>query len=104
MKAVQDTLLGDGDGDGNAVSATAQIPGRMDPLELETAMRRHIGNGLKGMTVFPNISRPLTPIEPLTKDAYQTMLTQVAESAEFYAALGDSGEGENCASGACPVK
>lgn len=101
VKAVQDTLLAGTDG--NAISATAQIPAGMDPLELEMAMRKHIGSGLKGMTVFPEISRPLAPIQPLTKEQYEAVLREVDESARFYLAAGDSNDGQ-CSTGACPVR
>lgn len=101
VKAVQDTLLADTDG--NAVSATAQIPGGMDPAELAEALRRHVGTGLKGITAFPSISRPLSPLEGLTKEQYDSALRDLDESAAFYAAVGDSNSGQ-CATGACPVR
>lgn len=103
VKAVQDTLLGGTDG--NAVSATAQIPANTDPLELEAALRRHIGSGLKGITVFPDLSNiPAAPLSRLTKDEYLSRLAEIDETAAFYAELTDSNVDGSCASGACPVK
>lgn len=102
VKAVQDTLLHGTDG--NAVSATAQIPAGMDPDELALSLRKHIGNGLKGITAFPAISIPQAPIQNLTKAQYEAALAEVGENAAFYAAAyADSNDG-NCGTGACPVR
>lgn len=101
VQAVQDTLL---EGrDGNAVSATAQIPAGSDPAELADAMRPYLRGNLKGVTVFPETAMPQAPFSPLTAGEYEQALSELAESARFYAALGDSNDGSACASGACPV-
>lgn len=84
-------------GDGNAISATAQIAPDTDPDELIAAMRPHLG-ALKGLTVFPKVSRELSPYEPLTEDEY---LTLVADGGP--ALVGDSNDGE-CLGGACPIR
>jgi adenosylcobalamin-dependent ribonucleoside-triphosphate reductase len=101
VQAVQDTLL---EGrDGNAVSATAQIPAGTDPAELADALRPYLRGSLKGITVFPEVSMAQSPFSPLTEDEYEEARSELAESARFHAALGDSNDGSACASGACPV-
>ncbi len=84
-------------GDGNAISATAQIAPDTAPDELIAAIRPHLGH-LKGMTVFPKVSRELAPYEPLTECEYLERL-----AAGHLAAVGDSNDGE-CAGGACPIR
>lgn len=101
VQAVQDTLLAGADG--NAVSATAQIPVGTDPAELADALRPYLRGNLKGITVFPEVSMAQAPFSPLTEDEHEAALSGLAESARFYAMLGDSNPGENCATGACPV-
>ena len=86
-----------GPGDGNAISATAQIAPDTAPDELIEAIRPHLGH-LKGMTVFPKVSRELAPYEPLTECEYLERL-----AAGHLAAVGDSNDGE-CAGGACPIR
>nr|MDA8342068.1 ribonucleoside-triphosphate reductase, adenosylcobalamin-dependent [Actinomycetota bacterium] len=86
-----------GPGDGQAVSATAQIPAGVDPDELVAAMRPHLGV-VKGLTVFPTVSRALSPYEPLTEEEYN------ARSAVGPVMLsGDSNSGE-CVGASCPVR
>lgn len=101
VQAVQDTLLGGRDG--NAVSATAQIPAGQNPAELAEAMLPFIRRGLKGITVFPEVSMEQAPFSPLTQESYEKELSAVAASADFYSSLGDSNDGVNCVNGACPV-
>ena len=84
-------------GDGNAISATAQIAPDTDPSELVAAIRPHLRH-LKGMTVFPKVSRELAPYEPLTEAEYLERL-----AAGHVAAIGDSNDGE-CLGGACPIR
>jgi ribonucleoside-triphosphate reductase len=95
IAAVQQSFCGWGDG--QAVSATAQIPSDMDPSELVAAMRPYLGK-VKGLTVFPNISRDLSPYETLTETEYnaRTLAGPVMSA-------GDSNSGE-CVGGACPVR
>ncbi len=83
-------------GDGNAISATAQIAPDTDPDELIAAMLPHLGH-LKGMTVFPKVSRELAPYEPLSEEEY------LARSGWGLVLVGDSNDGE-CAGGACPIR
>lgn len=84
-------------GDGNAISATAQIAADTSPGELIAALQRHLGS-LKGITVFPKVSRELAPYEPLSEAEY---LARVTEGG--LALVGDSNDGE-CHGGACPVR
>jgi ribonucleoside-triphosphate reductase len=95
IAAVQEHFCGWGDG--QAVSATAQIPAGMDPAELVTAMKPYFG-AVKGLTVFPAISRDLSPYEALTEDEYNARAT----SGPVMSA-GDSNSGE-CVGGSCPVR
>ncbi|MDA8317335.1 MAG: hypothetical protein M0010_19525, partial [Actinomycetota bacterium] len=83
-------------GDGNAISATAQIAPDTDPDELIAALVCHLGR-LKGITVFPRVSRELAPYEPLSEDEY------LARSDWGLVLVGDSNDGE-CAGGACPIR
>jgi len=78
----------------NAVSYTVNF----DPLkyslsDLEVLLRRW-GGLIKGATVFPEESRPQSPYERITKEAYD---------AAFAKAVAD-GVDENCANGACPIR
>ena len=84
-------------GDGNAISATAQIAPDTAPDELIAALWRHLGM-LKGITVFPKVSRDLAPYEPLSEDEY---LARVTEGGLVL--VGDSNDGE-CHGGACPIR
>lgn len=83
--------------DGQAVSATAQIPPDTDPAELAEVIRSRLG-AMKGFTVFPAISRPLAPYSVMTEAEYLA-----AEDAGLVLSVGDSNSGE-CVGGSCPVK
>lgn len=77
----------------NAISFTANfIPGNTDYNELEDALRSMLPN-LKGTTVFPDIARPMSPIERISENEY--------ELERFLTSQSIDGE---CATGACPVK
>jgi ribonucleotide reductase alpha subunit len=84
----------------NAVSATAQIPAGTDPAELEVGIRGALGK-VKGLTVFPDVSRPLSPYERISADQYEVEIARLA-SLDLIAA-GDSNSGE-CVGGACPIR
>jgi len=86
-----------GEGDGQAVSATAQIPPDAEPTALANAIKLRLGT-MKGFTVFPSTSRPLSPYEAISEDEYLAM-----EAAGLSTATGDSNSGE-CAGGACPIR
>ena len=95
IATVQETFCGNGDG--NAVSATAQIAPNMDPEELSAAVRGRLGS-VKGLTVFPSISRPQSPYETISAAQYSdAVLSGLAQAA------GDSNSGE-CVGGACPIR
>jgi ribonucleotide reductase alpha subunit len=95
IATVQETFCGNGDG--NAVSATAQIAPNMDPEELLAAVRGRLGS-VKGLTVFPSISRPQSPYETISAAQYSdAVLSGLAQAA------GDSNSGE-CVGGACPIR
>lgn len=83
--------------DGQAVSATASIPANMDLDELERSVRSAVGR-VKGLTVFPELSRPLSPYERITKEEWFE-LTRDAVILES----GDSNDGA-CVGGACPIR
>ncbi|MFD5697869.1 ribonucleoside-triphosphate reductase, adenosylcobalamin-dependent [Streptomyces lasiicapitis] len=52
---------------------------------------------LKGTTIFPEMSRPQTPYERISKERYFDEIAIVGES------VTDTGYDEVCASGACPI-
>lgn len=72
IATVQATFCGEGDG--QAVSATAQIMPDMSPEELESSIRRRLGS-MKGFTVFPSVSRPLAPYEAISAEQYQAAVS-----------------------------
>jgi len=95
IATVQATFCGEGDG--QAVSATAQIAPDASPGDLETAIRGRLCS-MKGFTVFPAISRPQSPYETITAGRWaDAVLSGLAQS------TGDSNSGE-CVGGACPVR
>jgi ribonucleoside-triphosphate reductase len=95
IATVQETFCGSGDG--NAVSATAQIAPDMDAEELSAAVRGRLGT-VKGLTVFPSISRPQSPYETISAARYSdAVLSGLAQSS------GDSNSG-GCVGGACPIR
>jgi ribonucleoside-triphosphate reductase len=84
--------------DGQAVSSTATIPKDIDPKQLRRAVS-YAMHRLKGVTVFPEESRPLSPYERLSEDEYLRLASQVNVEAD----AGDSNDGA-CVGGACPVR
>jgi ribonucleoside-triphosphate reductase len=95
IATVQETFCGEGDG--QSVSATAQIPRNASPVELESAIRSRLG-AMKGFTVFPEVSRPLAPYEAISAEQFET-----ARAAGLAQSSGDSNSGE-CVGGACPIR
>jgi len=85
-----------GGSDGQAVSATATIPADISPARLRDAVLDGLPR-LKGLTVFPEISRPLSPYERLTEEEYLARVELEGTN------TGDSNDG-GCAGGACPVR
>lgn len=86
-----------GGSNGQAVSATASIPANMDVDELAECILPAIGS-LKGLTVFPELSRPLSPYERISK-AEWLELTRGGVMLES----GDSNDGA-CVGGSCPIR
>jgi hypothetical protein len=94
VATVQESFCGEGDG--QAISATGQIPADSDPQVIEDAVRKYAGR-LKGITVFPNQSRALQPISPLTEQEF------IARSVLSPAMVSDSNDGE-CVGASCPIR
>lgn len=81
--------------DGQAISATANIPATgVEVSELANAIWNNLPR-LKGITVFPAVSRPQTPITAITREEYEQLAMP--------SAVGDSNFGE-CLTGACPIR
>lgn len=76
----------------NAVSFTANVSPNISPDALFATLRRY-GRALKGTTVFPDLSRPQSPLERLTEDQYHTHHSD-----------GASQSFDDCVNGACPVR
>ena len=77
----------------NAISATVNLQEGVTASELGAAIKKWLPQ-LKGVTVFPQVSRPQSPYEPITKEQYEA-----SQSAEV-----GQGFDEECESGACPIK
>lgn len=95
--AIQETFC-DGD-DGQAVSATGQLDAATTADELTELLKPFLK--LKGFTAYQMGSYVQPPIEAISKDQYWDMMDEVQMA---QAAYGDSGDGANCATGACPVR
>ena len=93
MGAIQSTFCGFGDG--NSISATAQIAPDTDPKELSNALVGFLGK-VKGVTVFPAISRPQSPYEAISEAQYESNAGPVQM-------VGDSNSGE-CVGSSCPIR
>jgi adenosylcobalamin-dependent ribonucleoside-triphosphate reductase len=89
-----------GGGDGNAVSFTASFDPEMVEIDdLKTAVRRWLPH-VKGMTVFPTMSRPQSPYIPISEQDYLSMTSGLGTVS------GDTGDEDIACSigGACPVR
>ena len=75
-----------------AVSFTANVNPDLDKAELDKALRRY-GPYLKGTTIFPDLSRPMSPYERITKEQYEQ--SQGGETAQGF---------DECATGSCSVR
>jgi ribonucleoside-triphosphate reductase len=77
----------------NAISFTVNLKDGIEQTELAAAVRKHLPN-VKGITAFPDVSRPQSPYERITRDQYNNSMS------------GEVGQGfdEECASGACPIR
>ena len=78
----------------NAVSYTVNIaPDQYTVAELAAALTIY-GPFLKGTTVFPDLSRPQSPMERITEGQYRAAINhEIGQSID-----------DNCSSGACPVR
>lgn len=85
------------DTDGQAVSATGHIHADVSPQSLVDTLIPFL-NKLKGVTVFPRLSRPLAPYEVLSESEYNERLATIG-----VVEVGDSNPGE-CIGGACPIR
>lgn len=86
--------------DGNAVSFTASFdPTTVSLEELHSAVQQWLPQ-VKGMTVFPTMSRPQSPYIPISEQDYHSLTRNVLEM------IGDTGDEElSCAQGgACPIR
>jgi len=78
----------------NAVSYTVNIsPDEYGVAEIMAALGTY-GPYLKGTTVFPDLSRPQSPMERITAAEYEAAINH-----EFGQSIDD-----NCSTGACPVR
>jgi ribonucleoside-diphosphate reductase alpha chain len=90
-----------GGNDGNAVSFTASFdPESVTADELMDAVRAWLPH-VKGMTVFPTMSRPQSPYVPLTEDDYRRFKSEMHGDV-----FGDTGDEDIACSvgGACPIR
>lgn len=92
--AVQGSFCGGEDG--QAISATANIPATGVTANYLAAVLQDNLPNLKGVTVFPAVSRPQTPIEAISKERWQ-------ELSNGRLAFGDSNSG-GCLTGSCPIR
>jgi len=78
----------------NAVSFTANVSPDAYTVEKLVDVLMSVGPRLKGTTIFPDLSRPQSPMERITEAQYQA------------AKLHEQGQSidEECTTGACPVR
>ena len=76
----------------NAVSFTVNVHPDVNEIYLSEAIR-HFLPRLKGTTVFPDLSRPQSPYERITKEVFE-----MSSNTEASQAMDD------CSTGACPVR
>jgi len=98
LAAVTEEFCG-GD-DGNAVSFTASFdPSTITVDELRAAVRQWLPS-VKGMTVFPAMSRPQSPYIAITQDEFEAMRDGTKT------VFGDTGDEDLACSvgGACPIR
>lgn len=84
----------------NAISCTVNIPADTSQESrdrLSLAIRKFLPH-IKGTTVFPEASRPQSPIERITKDQYHSMVKANMNAGTSEQLL------EDCQGGACPIR
>lgn len=85
--------------DGNGVSFTANFnPTETDEQSLYQAVRTWLPK-VKGLTAFPEVSRPQTPYEPISRSDFESLTA----GARWEDLRGDSNDGQ-CRGAACPIK
>lgn len=84
----------------NAISLTINIPdGSVEDAErLKDSLKRYLPH-IKGTTVFPEASRPQSPIERISKQEYEAMVKWQTINAGNSDIMEDA-----CQGGACPVR
>lgn len=88
----------------NAISMTVNVPQYTDNesyvkirADLSSALRKYLPH-IKGTTVFPEASRPQSPIERITKEEYDLMVHVQVNAGESDQLI------EDCAGGSCPIR
>lgn len=88
----------------NAISLTLNVPQYSDEESfwkirdtLNKALRKHLPH-IKGTTVFPEASRPQSPIERITKAEYDAMVHVQVNAGESDQLI------EDCVGGSCPIR
>lgn len=88
----------------NAISMTINVPQYSDEesfwkirATLSSALRKYLPH-IKGTTVFPEASRPQSPIERITKEEYEAMVHVQVNAGESEQLI------EDCAGGSCPIR
>lgn len=88
----------------NAISMTINVPQYTDEesfwkirTKLSSALKKHLPS-IKGTTVFPEASRPQSPIERITKSEYDAMVHVQVNAGESDQLI------EECAGGSCPIR
>jgi ribonucleoside-triphosphate reductase len=84
----------------NAISLTTNFPANADSSlrqKLSTIIRKYLPH-IKGTTIFPEASRPQSPIERITKEKYESMVHVQVNSGESEQMI------DECLTGACPIR
>ena len=84
----------------NSISVTINIPKESNPGELREAILQYLPQ-IKGLTVFPTLSRKQQPLETITREQYNNLNHKTEQV--HYSETDDSLI-EECISGACPIK
>lgn len=96
VDVVQNTFCGGVDG--QAVSSTAQLPAHADTGMIKNGIMKVLGK-VKGVTAFPDESRPQQPYEHLTEEEYNETIGYIMDESSL---VFDSNDG-NCGTGGCPI-
>ncbi len=88
----------------NAISMTLNVPQYKDEEEfykiredLSSVLKKYLPH-IKGTTVFPEASRPQSPIERISKEEYDTMVHAQVNAGESDQLI------EDCVGGSCPIR